>query len=77
MDWPTCSPELNSMENLSNILARTAYCNNRQFQTSDELKTTIIDAWEDVESDFLRNLIICMLNCLSGMVSNPTSPAVY
>ncbi|RCN25946.1 hypothetical protein ANCCAN_28337 [Ancylostoma caninum] len=53
MDWPTCSPDLNSMENLSSILARwTIY----------ELKSTIIDAWEDVESDFLKNLMNSMLN---------------
>ncbi|RCN29894.1 hypothetical protein ANCCAN_24342 [Ancylostoma caninum] len=62
MDWPTCSPDLNSKENLSSILARWVYCNHRQFQTIYELETTIIDAWEDVESDFLKNLMNSMLN---------------
>ncbi|RCN51874.1 astacin [Ancylostoma caninum] len=62
MDWPTCSPGLNSMDNLSSILARWVRCNHRQFQTTYELKTTIIDAWEDVESDFLKNLMKSVLN---------------
>ncbi|KIH46759.1 hypothetical protein ANCDUO_23186 [Ancylostoma duodenale] len=44
VDWPTCSPDLNSMESLSRILARRVYCNHRQFQTIDELKTAIIEA---------------------------------
>ncbi|RCN25974.1 hypothetical protein ANCCAN_28309 [Ancylostoma caninum] len=43
-----CSPDLNAVENLSSILARWVYCSHRQFQTMYELKTTIIDAWEDV-----------------------------
>ncbi|RCN52648.1 hypothetical protein ANCCAN_01024 [Ancylostoma caninum] len=62
MDWPTCSPDLNSMENLSSILARWANCNHRQFPTIYELKSTIIDAWEDIESDFLKHLMNSMLN---------------
>ncbi|RCN32933.1 hypothetical protein ANCCAN_21243 [Ancylostoma caninum] len=62
MDWPTCSSGLNSMENLSSILARWVHCSHRQFQTSYELKTTIVDAWEDVESDLLKNLMNSMLN---------------
>ncbi|RCN25119.1 hypothetical protein ANCCAN_29171 [Ancylostoma caninum] len=43
MDWPTCSPGLNSMENLSSILARWVHCNHLQFQSTYELKTTIIE----------------------------------
>ncbi|RCN32601.1 hypothetical protein ANCCAN_21589 [Ancylostoma caninum] len=57
-------PDLNSMENLSSILARLVYCNHRQFQTIHELKTTINNAWEDVESDFLKKLMNSMLNRL-------------
>ncbi|RCN37513.1 hypothetical protein ANCCAN_16568 [Ancylostoma caninum] len=77
MDWPTCSSDLNSMENLLSILARSVYCSHRQCQTIDELKTTTINTWEDVESDFFKNLINSMLNLFFEVVSNPRGPVAY
>ncbi|KIH66864.1 hypothetical protein ANCDUO_02805 [Ancylostoma duodenale] len=68
MDWLTCSPDLNSMENLSCILAR---------RTIDGLKRTIIDDWEDVESDFQRNLMNSTLCRLYEVVSHPRGPIAY
>ncbi|KIH67587.1 hypothetical protein ANCDUO_02083 [Ancylostoma duodenale] len=68
MDWPTCSPDLNSMENLSSILAQRGI---------DELKTTIIDAQEDVESDYPKNLMNNMPNHLFEVVSDPRGPIAY
>ncbi|KIH42727.1 hypothetical protein ANCDUO_27284 [Ancylostoma duodenale] len=63
MDWPTCSPDQNSMEKLSRIPPRKVYSNLRQFHTIVELKRAIIDAWKDVENDFLENLAKGNLAC--------------
>ncbi|EYC03119.1 hypothetical protein Y032_0096g2948 [Ancylostoma ceylanicum] len=77
MDWPACSPDLNPMENLWGIIARKVYSNHCQFQTIDDLKTAVIDAWEDVEDDTLRNLVNSMPNRLFEVASRQGGPIDY
>ncbi|RCN49821.1 hypothetical protein ANCCAN_04064 [Ancylostoma caninum] len=64
-------PELNG--ELIEHPSTKGLCNYRQFQTIDELKTTIIDAWEDVESDFLKNVMNSMLKRLFYVLSKLNS----
>ncbi|KIH55281.1 hypothetical protein ANCDUO_14566 [Ancylostoma duodenale] len=45
-----------------------------QFETTDEVKTAIVDSWEDVESEFLKNLVNSPLNRLFDVVSKPGGP---
>ncbi|EYB96308.1 hypothetical protein Y032_0151g2804 [Ancylostoma ceylanicum] len=77
MDWPACSPDLNPMENLWGIIARKVYSNHRQFQTIDDLKTAVIEAWEDVEDDTLKNLVNSMPNRLFEVASRQGGPIDY
>lgn len=60
MEWPARSPDLNPMENLWGILVRRIYANNRQYQTVDELKEAILEAWNSIEPDILTNLVASM-----------------
>lgn len=39
MEWPARSPDLNPIENLWGIIARTVYTNGKQYSTVQELKT--------------------------------------
>ena len=41
IDWPTLSPDLNTMEKLWGILTRDIYANRCQFATFQELKLQI------------------------------------
>ncbi|CAD6196256.1 unnamed protein product [Caenorhabditis auriculariae] len=38
LDWPACSPDLNSVENLWSVLVRRVYANAKQYTTVNDLK---------------------------------------
>ncbi|CAD6191403.1 unnamed protein product [Caenorhabditis auriculariae] len=46
LDWPACSPDLNSVENLWSVLVRRVYANAKQYTTVNDLK----------KSDSCRNI---------------------
>ena len=56
LPWPARSPDLNPIENLWGILDRSAYKDNRQFGSKEELKQAINGAWNDVSISTLRDL---------------------
>lgn len=58
--WPSCSPDLNPMENIWGIMVRRIYANNRQYQTVQELKNAIQQAWNNISDEILQNLIRSM-----------------
>ena len=60
LDWPSCSPDLNPIENLWGLIARRVYHNQRQFNKVDELWTEIQNVWYNIEPDILQNLIVSM-----------------
>lgn len=57
LPWPSCSPDLNPVENLWGIIVRRIYANNRQYQTIQELKSAIQEAWNDVSDETIQNLV--------------------
>uniref|UniRef100_A0A914DAA9 Transposase n=1 Tax=Acrobeloides nanus TaxID=290746 RepID=A0A914DAA9_9BILA len=60
LEWPSCSPDLNIMENLWGIMVRIVYANNRQFQTVDELKVAIVEAYENIPQETIQKLFDSM-----------------
>lgn len=70
LTWPSCSPDLNPMENLWGIMVRSIYDKNKQFDTIRELKAAVIRAWEQVELSTLENLISSMPNRLFELIQN-------
>ena len=66
MDWPAHSPDLNPIENLWGLLARRVYADGRIFQTTSELKSTILEEWHNFSIDIIHSLIQSMPNrCIS------------
>ena len=43
---PACSPELNVMENVYNLL-KSSYHANRVFETVEETRANVLAAWQD------------------------------
>jgi transposase len=62
MDWPACSPDLNPIENVWGLLVRRVYANQRQFQTTEDLKSAILQAWKELSMQTLQNLTASMQN---------------
>jgi hypothetical protein len=60
MDWPAKSPDLNPIKNVWGKLARTVYDNGMQYGTKEELKKAIEDAWNDLDPNYLKQLVQTM-----------------
>ncbi|CDF37795.1 unnamed protein product [Chondrus crispus] len=57
LPWPSRSPDLNPIENLWRILARSVYGNERQYQDSVELFEASVDCWQNFDHSILENLV--------------------
>lgn len=60
MPWPPYSPDLNPIENMWGILARRVYAGAKQFDTIEELKSTVIHCWQGIEKSILESLVNSM-----------------
>lgn len=69
LGWPACSPDLNPMENLWAIIVRRVYAQTRQYSTVGELETAIIEAWEGISPEIIRNLVLSMKNRLFQVIN--------
>ena len=76
-DWPACSPDLNPMENMWGILVRKVYMNNRKFRDVEELKAAVIEAWDHIDEDTMRNLVDSMPNRLYEVATKHGGPIDY
>lgn len=60
--WPAKSPDLNPIENMWGILARSVYRRGRQFSTVEELKEIVFKAWDEISDEICRKLVKPMNN---------------
>lgn len=58
LDWPSQSPDLNPIENLWSILKYKL--RGLSFSTGDELKSKIMELWNNISSDLCKNLCLSM-----------------
>lgn len=59
-EWPTYSPEMNLIENLCEILARSVYASHRQFQSLKSLKDCVFEACDALSPYILDKLVKSM-----------------
>lgn len=69
LEWPSCSPDLNPIENLWGWLVRRVYHNGRQFDNKDQLKEAIRESWREVPGDLLKSLISSMKDRLIDVIA--------
>uniref|UniRef100_A0A8R1IS94 Tc1-like transposase DDE domain-containing protein n=1 Tax=Caenorhabditis japonica TaxID=281687 RepID=A0A8R1IS94_CAEJA len=60
--WPACSPDLNPIESVWDILARPVYKNGKQYNTISELKDAVKTEWSKIHPSYLENLSNSMPN---------------
>jgi transposase len=77
LKWPACSPDMNPIENLWGILVRRVYAENKQYQSVNELQIAIIQAWEGIQVDTLRQLVRSMPNRLFELIQSNGGPTRY
>lgn len=57
MEWPAKSPDLNIIENVWGVLARSVYAGGRQFTCREDLKKQIEVSWRQVSAGYLKTLV--------------------
>ncbi|CDF39692.1 unnamed protein product [Chondrus crispus] len=77
LECPAKSPDLNPIENLWRILARTVYAHQRQFKDVDELLEVIMDAWDEVSEECLEKLVRSMQKRCFECVMAKGGPTKY
>ncbi|EYC14419.1 hypothetical protein Y032_0040g191 [Ancylostoma ceylanicum] len=77
LDWPACSPDLNSIENVWGVIVRRIYANNRQYSSVEELKKAILEAWNNLEPNLIRNLYASMPKRIFEVAVNKGGPTCY
>ena len=66
MKWPARSPDLNPIENLWGMMARDVYKDGKQYDTKNDLKNAIYDAWDKFSRETAVKLRDSMCNrCIS------------
>lgn len=69
LEWLSCLPDINPMENLWGCLVRQVFAENSQFQTQEELRTAIMAAWTSTKDDVRINLIKSMPNRIFDLIT--------
>ena len=77
LDWPSRSPDLNPIENLWGLLVRKVYKNERQFETTTDLKVVIIDSWEQITEEDRKSLVDSMEQRIFDVIKNNGGPINY
>lgn len=70
LSWPSCSPDLNPIENLWGIMARKIYTNGKQYSNVADLKRAITETWLEINEQVLQNLINSMPNRIFQVIEN-------
>lgn len=75
--WPACSPDLNPIENMWAILVKKVYANNKQYNTILELKSAVLKAWQEIDSQLIAKLIQSMKNRIFEVIKNNGGTTKY
>lgn len=53
LPWAAKSPDLNPMENVCGVLARSVCRDGKQYSTVEELKDALVECWNNIGQSFL------------------------
>jgi transposase len=77
ISWPSKSPDINPIENVWGILVRDIYSDCRQYETKEQLKIAIENAWDRISSETLKNLINSMPKRMNLLIKSSGKPINY
>ena len=68
LKWPTCSPDLNSLESLWGVRVHEIYAKYKQFYSIDQLKAAILNVWSKIDAKTTRSLVHSMNNRIFQLI---------
>ena len=77
LDWPSCSPDMNPIENLWGIQARRVYQNGHQFDDVTSLKQEITNACSTIGQKTLQALSKSMSDRIFAVARANGNPTKY
>jgi transposase len=75
LEWPSCSPDLNPIENLWKILKERV--SKRQSKNENEFANNIVDEWNKIDMNILKSLINSMPNRIREVIKNKGGAILY
>lgn len=77
LNWPSCSPDLNPIENLWGIMVRNVYENGKQYSTIAELKQAIVASWNNIDLEQLMKLAESMPKRVNKLIKSSGKQIKY
>ena len=77
MDWPACSPDLNPIEHVCNMLQVVILRRPVQATTLVELEHVIIEEWNNLEMTAIQRLIGSMIRRCQTVIESRRSHTSY
>ena len=78
MSWPACSPDLNPIENLWDILARQVYKYVKIYESKLELVTAIRREWQNIGQNVIHDLLRSMpQRCIEVLKQNGGNTQIW
>ena len=68
MVWPSCSPDLNPIEHLWDILGKRTKARNVLPETLQELQRALLHEWGEIDQQVIRNLIQSMPRRMQAVI---------
>lgn len=69
LNWPSCSPDLNPMENVWGLLTRNIQRRNVRAQNMQELLEIINNAWDDISDEYCLSLFHSMPRRIADVIN--------
>ena len=77
LDWPSCSPDLNPIENIWGVLVRRIYADNKVYDSTAALKDALEEAWSNLQPSLLQTLVDSLPSRIFETIAKQGGPTKY
>ena len=77
LNWPARSPDLNIVENVWATMSKDVCSHGKQFNSIVELQTSVIQSWDNINQDYVRNMYKSMYKRLLYVINRKGDMTKY